>query len=175
MKITKEQMDQIRKLNEMIKDLDPILRERLVDYELYQMFKEEYLKIALHIRGNALHDQRSEESPLLRREQLQGSKSDRLPTLKEFFDEKRPTIATETVTVFGFYLEHYEKKSEFSEVDIGKAYFEARVRKPKVIAQALRDAKNVKGYLVEGSKKGSYRLSNIGENLVLHDLPSKTK
>ena len=39
----------------------------------------------------------------------------------------------------------------------------------------MRDAKNKKGYFVEGNERGKYRLSNVGENLVLHDLPKKIK
>lgn len=174
MKITKEQMDKIRQINEHIKDLDPILKERLVDYELFELFRDDYLKIRPFISKEKTMEE-VESKVVELPESLFAERIKSAATIKEFFDEMKPRTTTETVTVFGFYLEHYQGKQEFTKVDIKNAYFEARVRKPKVIGQGLRDAKNVKGYLVEGSKKGTFRLSNIGENLVLHDLPRRTK
>jgi hypothetical protein len=169
MKISREQLGKIRALNETLKDLDPLLKERLIDLELYALFKDDYLKVAPRAKSTESRTSRGDNK----------NKPNRSATIKDaitakgFFDEKKPRTSTETVAVFGFYLEHYENKTEFSEDDIAQAYFDARVRKPKVIGQALRDSKNVKGYLVEGSKKGLFRLSNVGENLVLHDLPQQ--
>jgi len=174
MKITKEQLKKINKINDTVKNLDPILKERIIDYELYALFKDDYLKIAPFIKKESIQKDLDiktcdviEPSPI--------EKSESIPSLKDFFNEKQPLSALETVVVFGFYLEHFEKKKEFGEKDISNAYFEARVRKPKAIGQSLRDAKNIKGYLVEGSKKGRFRVSNEGENLVIHDLPGKSK
>jgi hypothetical protein len=175
MKITKEQWDKIKEINNIVKELDPVLKERLIDYELYELFKDDYLKISPFIRKE-IAQQTSDLAASEIRQLSTGPKHEKnVPTFKEFFDEKKPSTGTETVAVFGFYLEHFENKLEFNERDISKAYFEARVRKPKVIGQALRDAKNFKGYLVEGSKRGTFRLSNVGENLIVHDLPRKVR
>jgi hypothetical protein len=174
MKITKEQLKKITELNEAVKDLDPTLKERVIDYELYALFKDDYLKISPFIKkeGTQKHLDNKTSNVI---ESSSAEKNESVPLLREFFKEKQPSNAIETVAVFGFYFEHFEKKAEFGEKDISNAYFEARERKPKVIGQALRDAKNIKDYLVEGSKKGKFRLSNVGENLVLHDLPRKPK
>ena len=173
MKISKEQLVKIQELSERIKDLDPILKERIIDYELSSLLKDDYLQILsakeTYTHKEVIHKTQETTIP----EASWPSKNKQ--TVKEFFDEKKPKIALETVAVFGFYMEHFKSQSEFSEADISKAFFDAKVRKPKVIGQALRDAKNVKGYLVEGSKKGTYRVSNIGENLVMHDLPRGDK
>lgn len=169
MKITEEQWNRIKQVNDSIKDLDPILKERIIDYELSDLLKDDYVKIASFAKKNILQNIKPEAIEI--EKQLPTDRSDSIPTLKEFYDDKKPSSITETVAVFGFYLEHFRNKAEFSEVDISEAYFEAKVRKPKAIGQALRDAKNLKGYLVEGGKRGSFRLSNVGENLVLHDLP----
>lgn len=169
MKITEEQWDKIKQLNDSLKDLDPVLKERIIDYELSDLLKDDYIKIALFAKKSILKNIKPEAIEI--EKQLPTDMSDGIPTMKEFYDEKKPSTITETVAVFGFYYEHFKKKAEFSEADISEAYFEAKVRKPKAIGQALRDAKNLKGYLVEGGKRGSYRLSNVGENLVLHDLP----
>ena len=174
MKITKEQLKKINELNNTVKNLDPILKERIIDYELHALFKDDYLKIAPFTKKESIQKDLDiktydviEPSPI--------EKSESIPLLRDFFKEKQPLSAMETVIVFGFYLEYFEKKKEFGEKDISTAYFEARARKPKVIGQVLRDAKNVRDYLVEGSKKGKFRLSNEGENLVMHDLPRKFK
>jgi hypothetical protein len=173
MKITKDQWKRIEEINEMVKSLDPILKKRIIDYELQSLFGDDFLKVlAFDDKGKISpkvgFDSAQEGGPSLTKERTGPS-----PTIKEFFDEKNPASSVETVTVFGCYIERYENKEEFTEADISRAYYEARARKPKVIGQALRDAKNIRGYLVEGSKRGRFRLSNIGENLVLHDLPRK--
>ncbi len=174
MKITKEQLKKINEINDSVKDLDPILKERIIDYELYALLKDDYLKIAPFIKKEGTQTNLSNKTyDVIESAPIEKNKS--IPSVREFFKEKQPSSAMETVVVFGFYLEHFEKKKEFGEKDISNAYFEARERKPKVIGQALRDAKNVRNYLVGGSKKGKFRLSNEGENLVMHDLPRKSK
>jgi hypothetical protein len=170
MKISKDQWAKVIEINEAVKKLDPILKSRIVDLELYDLFGNDYLKVALQIKGA---ETGGENEPGSIPTGTQKSKDESKLTIKEFYEQKKPRSATEAVSVFGFYLERYQNKDEFSEEDIAKAYYDAKVRKPKVIGQSLRDAKNVKGYLVEGSKKGRFRLSNVGENLVLHDLPQK--
>lgn len=62
---------------------------------------------------------------------------------------------------------------EFSEADIRRAYIQAGIRPPKVVAQALRDAKNNFDYIEGGSKRGLYRLSHHGDRTVRFDLPSR--
>lgn len=174
MKITKEQLKKINELNDTVKNLDPILKERIIDYELHALFQDDYLKIAPFIKKESIQkDLDIKNYDVIEPSSTEKSKTG--PSVRDFFKEKQPLSAMETVVVFGFYLEHFEKKKEFGEKDISNAYFEARERKPKVIGQSLRDAKNVRGYLVEGSKKGRFRLSNEGENLVIHDLPRKPK
>lgn len=173
MKITKEQWKKIDEINEIVKPLDPILKQRIIDIELKAIFGDEYSQLLSATDRNELSHVKNPELPKVVTPLPANGASQSVPTIKEFFDEKMPLTAVETVTVFGCYLEQFRSLDEFSEEEISRAYYEARARKPKVIGQALRDAKNVRGYLVEGTKKGRFRLSNIGENLVLHDLPRK--
>jgi hypothetical protein len=173
MKISKDQWKKIEEINEKVKSLDPILKKRIVDIELNELFGDDFLKVLNIAKKNELQEAISSESAEVEMPSPIRKKVESTPTIKEYFDEKRPTTAVETVAVFGCYLEYFENKDEFTEDDISRAYYDARVRKPKAIGQALRDAKNLKGYLVEGSKRGRFRLSNVGENLVLHDLPKK--
>ncbi len=62
---------------------------------------------------------------------------------------------------------------EFSESDMRRAYIQAGARPPKVVAQALRDAKNKQDYLESGKKRGTYKLSSHGDRTVRFDLPSR--
>lgn len=166
--LSEQELEKIRELNEAIKDLDPALKEKVIEYALARIFKDDE-RVGKKISSQKEPSVSQSESIPITDEQSE------LPTLKEFYEQKKPISATEIVTVFGFYLEKYRNVQSFSEQDIADAYYEARARKPKVIGQALRDAKNSKRFLVEGTKKGKFRISNIGENLVLHDLPRKEK
>ena len=85
-------------------------------------------------------------------------------------EAKRPKGHSETVAVLAFCLSQ-GGAPEFSEEDIKRAYLRAKVRPPKVVSQAIRDAKNNFDYIEAGSKRGMYRLSNHGDRTVRFDLP----
>ena len=61
----------------------------------------------------------------------------------------------------------------FTDDDIRRAYIRAGVRPPKVVAQALRDAKNRYEFLEATANRGEYRLSSHGDRVVRFDLPRK--
>ena len=83
---------------------------------------------------------------------------------------KRPSGHLETVAVIAFALTQAGIE-EFTEEDVRRAYIRANVRPPKVVAQALRDAKNRMDYIEPGRKRGTYRLSPHGDRTVRFDLP----
>jgi|SRR5579871_1644596 len=89
---------------------------------------------------------------------------------RDLIAQKRPRNQTEIVAVLGFCLSA-NGLTEFREEDIKKAYLRAGVRPPKVIAQALRDARNKFDFIEAGAKKGTYRLSTHGDRTVRFDLP----
>jgi hypothetical protein len=91
-------------------------------------------------------------------------------TEREFIGEKQPKSQSEKVAVLGFYLAEHGH-SEFTEADIRKAYIRAGVRPPKVVSQALRDAKNKLDLIESGMKRGTYRVSPHGDRTVRFDLP----
>jgi hypothetical protein len=94
-----------------------------------------------------------------------------LPTTeREFVAAKRPSGHPEIVAVLAYYLTK-SGQSEFKPDDIRRAYARAGARPPKVIAQALRDSRNVNDYLEAGTEKGTFRLSAHGERTVEFDLP----
>jgi hypothetical protein len=91
-------------------------------------------------------------------------------TERDLVLSKHPSNHLETVAVLSFALTE-SGVVEFSEDDLRRAYVRAGVRPPKVMAQALRDAKNKMDYLEPGSKRGFYRLSPHGDRTVRFDLP----
>lgn len=91
---------------------------------------------------------------------------------KEMVAQKRPKGHAETVAVLAMGLRD-GGLIEFRPQDMRKAYIRAGVRPPKVMAQALRDAKNKYEFLETGASRATYRLSPFGERTVLFDLPRK--
>ena len=89
---------------------------------------------------------------------------------KELIQSKRPHGHPEIVAVLAFGLTE-SGISEFSEDDIRRAYIRAGVRPPKVVAQALRDAKNKFEFVEPTGTRGVYRLTNHGDRVVRFDLP----
>ena len=89
---------------------------------------------------------------------------------RELIQDKQPKGHLETVVVLAFALSQ-AGIAEFTEDEIRRAYLRAGVRPPKVVGQALRDAKNRLDYIELGSRKGTYRLSPHGDRTVRFDLP----
>jgi hypothetical protein len=87
--------------------------------------------------------------------------------------QKKPGNHPETVAVLAFCLAE-QGSTEFTEDDIRRAYLRAVLRPPKVIAQAIRDAKNNFDFIESGSQRGTYRLTPHGDRTVRFDLPHRT-
>jgi hypothetical protein len=93
-------------------------------------------------------------------------------TERELVAIKQPTGHSELVAVLAYHLTK-NGQTEFTSDDIRRAYARAGQRPPKVMAQALRDAKNLHDLLENGTTKGSFRLSTHGDRTVEFDLPKK--
>jgi hypothetical protein len=89
---------------------------------------------------------------------------------RDLIELKKPKNHPETVAVLAFALSE-NGMTEFTEEDIHRAYLRGGVRPPKVIGQAIRDAKNNHDFIEVGSQRGYYRLSNHGDRTVRFDLP----
>jgi len=91
-------------------------------------------------------------------------------TERELVQAKQPKGHLEMVAVLAFALTQAGAK-EFTEEEMRRAYLRAGQRPPKVVGQALRDAKNRLDYIEPGTRKGTYRLSHHGDRTVRFDLP----
>lgn len=90
--------------------------------------------------------------------------------LNKLVEAKKPSGHAEMVAVLAFGLAE-SGLAEFTESDMRRAYIQAGTRPPKVVAQALRDAKNKQDYIESGKKRGTYKLSSHGDRTVRFDLP----
>jgi hypothetical protein len=90
---------------------------------------------------------------------------------REMIAMKQPKGHHEIVAVLAFCITE-SGQEEFGEDEIRRAYIRAGVRPPKVVAQALRDAKNQHDFL-ESANRGRYRLSSHGDRTVRFDLPRR--
>jgi hypothetical protein len=88
----------------------------------------------------------------------------------DFIAQKKPSGHNEIVAVLAYVLAK-NGRAEFTPDEMKRAYLRANVRPPKVVGQALRDAKNTRDFLEKGSKVGTFKLSDHGERTVLFDLP----
>lgn len=91
---------------------------------------------------------------------------------REMIEAKSPKGHHEIIVVLAFWLAE-SGQSDFGPEDMRRAYIRANIRPPKVIEQALRDAKNKFDYLQQAEAKGRYRLTRHGENVVRFDLPRR--
>ncbi|MGB8414644.1 MAG: hypothetical protein WCE23_17665 [Candidatus Binatus sp.] len=89
---------------------------------------------------------------------------------RELVATKRPRGHHEMVAVLAFALTQ-AGKAEFTDEDIRRAYIRAGIRPPKVVAQAIRDAKNHFEYVEPTGTRGVYRLTDHGDSVVRFDLP----
>jgi hypothetical protein len=90
---------------------------------------------------------------------------------RDLIATKQPRGHHEIVAVLAYSLTT-SGQEEFGEDDVRRAYIRAGVRPPKVVAQALRDAKNAHDFL-ESAGRGRYRLSPHGDRTVRFDLPRR--
>jgi len=83
---------------------------------------------------------------------------------------KKPKGHAETVAVLAFALAE-AGRPEFTDKEMRKAYIRAGEKPPKVVGQAIRDAKNKFEYIDSGKQWGTYKLSDHGDRYVRFDLP----
>lgn len=99
-----------------------------------------------------------------------------VPRIDNFYKEKDPRNDMERATVLAYYAKEYRNILEISEAELSPLFNEARVKLPKKVDQAIRNAARKQyGYLESTGKRGYYRITNAGINLVIHQLPRTKK
>lgn len=96
-------------------------------------------------------------------------KEDR-PSLKELFDEKKPSSNQEIITLFSYYL---TKFLQIPNMKYGHALFcynEINRPKPTNIVQLFRDTSHLKKWVESGDEPHTVKLTIAGKNLIEHKL-----
>lgn len=108
---------------------------------------------------------------------IDGDKSNGVPSLKEFFEQKKPgKSASKRILAVGYYVTHYANQEEFSEGNIEYAYKALNLTgRPAHLHQIIINQKNEKGWFDEGSITDNWKISRIGEIFVDEHLPEKSK
>lgn len=97
-------------------------------------------------------------------------------SVRDYCNEKNPRTDMERVTVLADYARQYRDTLEVSESELVPLFNEVGVRLPKDVTQALRNAaRKQTGYLEFAGRKGYYRITNAGINLVNYTLPRSKK
>ena len=95
-----------------------------------------------------------------------------VPRIDNFYKEKDPRNDMERVTVLAYYAKEYRDIPEVSEDELSPLFNEVGGQLPKAVMQTLRNAARKKySYLESSGKKGYYRITNTGINLVKIRLP----
>lgn len=97
--------------------------------------------------------------------------------IKALATEKSPTNAVQMACVVAVYLQDHapegERKDTVSTADLDKYFRQAKFKLPNDMQSVLPNAKRA-GYLDSTPTRGEYKLTAVGYNLVVHNLPQKT-
>jgi len=114
---------------------------------------------------------RKRQSPTIEAIDVDLSAGEGYPSLKDFYNEKKPKSFLEKTTLFTYYLTEYKGIDEVSPGHLLTCYRGVNSKLPKNIPQTILDAKNDKGWLTADSSSSVAKISNLGINLVEHELP----
>lgn len=99
------------------------------------------------------------------------SAGDSYPSLKDFYDEKKPISYLEKTTLFTYYLTEHKNIEKITPGHLITCYRASGSTLPKNIPQTILDAKNTKSWMTADSSGSVAKISNLGINLVDHELP----
>ncbi|MBA7690045.1 hypothetical protein ES703_98568 [subsurface metagenome] len=95
-----------------------------------------------------------------------------VPHIRDFYKQKDARNDMERVTVLVNYAREYRNMSEISDLELRPLFNQVGARLPKDLAQAIRNAaRKQAGYLEYTGRKGYYRITDAGTNLVKYELP----
>jgi len=109
------------------------------------------------------------DKPVLKHNLKLDSAGDAVPPLRDFFASKFPggkASHPAAFAVIAFWLGEGQGVKSLGIDEMYTCYRWLKLKMPKVWAQAFRDGKSKFGYFDDGSEKGQYQLTHIGEDAV---------
>lgn len=90
---------------------------------------------------------------------------------KDFFSTKNPRNNYQAIAVSTYYLDRILELANITPNHIFTCFKEVSRRTPANMPQSIRDTSSKKGWIQ--TEKGKVEITNIGENIVEHELPEK--
>lgn len=97
-----------------------------------------------------------------------------IPSLTNFYSEKKPANAMESNVLFVYYLKNLKNIEKVGLNHIYTCYKATKKKTPKALYQSLADTRKAKGWIIT-TDMDDIRIGIAGENFVEHDLPRPTK
>jgi hypothetical protein len=98
---------------------------------------------------------------------------DDIPSLEDFYKDKKPSNAMESNAVFVYYLKKLRNISKIGINHVYSCYKNVKAKAPKALYQSLADTRKAKGWIIT-TNMDDIGIGIAGENFVEHELP-KTK
>lgn len=98
------------------------------------------------------------------------SGTDNIPSLKDFYNEKKPTSCQEMNSVFVYYLKKIRNMESVGVDHIYTCYKYVGAKVPGRLYQSIVDTRKRKGWIITDNMD-DLRIGTVGENFVEKDLP----
>lgn len=90
---------------------------------------------------------------------------------RDFYNQKKPDTQQQAITVAVYYLQQVLELDKITPEYVFTCFKDVSLKTPKNMPQSIRDTAKKKGW-VDTSERGNIKITNHGENLVEHDLPT---
>ena len=99
---------------------------------------------------------------------------DDIPSLDDFYKDKKPSNAMESNAVFVYYLKKLRNINNIGVNHIYSCYKNVRAKTPRALYQSLLDTRKAKGWIIT-TNMDDIIIGIAGENFVEHELPKIKK
>jgi hypothetical protein len=93
------------------------------------------------------------------------------PSFRDFYAQKKPSTQEQAVTVSVYYLKRILELDKVTPEHVFTCFKDVGRKTPRHMPQTIWDTAKRKGW-VDTSERGNIKITNHGENLVEHDLPT---
>lgn len=172
-----DEAEVMKQIDQKLKNLSPDIRK-----EAFQVLVERHLGSAPSRRqkkkalsseaGRKKIRTKKASAVLMVVKDLPLKKDGKIPSLRDFYAEKKPQGFLEHNTLFVYYLNKMRDIPGITQSHVYTCYKEVAARIPGAFYQSLVDTARRKGW-IDTSEGDDMRVTTVGENFVEHDLPGK--
>jgi hypothetical protein len=159
-----QEVEAIRTISSVLKPLDDLGKQRVIDY---------VLKLFGLMASQPIQSVQAPSIPKSAQDFLAETSLSEITHIRQFKELKKPKTAIEMAALVAYFLSDLapqnERKSTVTTKDMETYFKIANYRLPTALQQLLGNAKNA-GYF-DLVRTGEYKLNAVGYNLVVHNLP----